>query len=627
MQIAKVRVQNFRSLNDVEIQFSDYTSFIGPNGAGKSTVLYAIAWFFGVRDTIQDDLRIGSSERKFSVEVEFDNLTDRDRTILGEFAASDCVWLKRETDFEADTDLWLGQKLLWNDGQTVLSAATAQEQISAYEKLREAYPDLAELQPKTGKRCKELVNEYAADEATPKNPVEVPASNLFAPNGPIRELIDLILVEGAADLATEMDGIGKKTVLHEMTSRLVDSNRKNAVNEWKEDHLAEVLDLENRTLEAVQGSLGWHQNVISKSLARYVPGATVEFEAGEIKPSLDVNLQITPTIRWQGREPERIGSQGHGTQRALMMAMVESLALSRREGREEEGPVLLLLVEEPEIFQHPTRARHFANQLFKMAVDSGFQVITATHSQHFVSEKFFESLQLVRHGPTGSMLHTASVDTLAAKVQYTADKVRKALLTEMPRGVAEGFFADAVILVEGITDKVILEALAEKDGYPMDQYGIAVIDCGTKIRVPLFTRLFEQFGIPTFFVIDGDFSDLDQADTSKKKQARIDHERQTRECVQLLEVTNPSTEAPYFFGDETLLTDIFSVFCRSLESELDDWASFHDAMIICNPSGETKNPYHYRAATNGAALEDSPDSLRGIIQNVRRLADQALGRP
>ena len=35
MEIASIRIQNFRSFADTTMSLSDYTCLVGPNGAGK----------------------------------------------------------------------------------------------------------------------------------------------------------------------------------------------------------------------------------------------------------------------------------------------------------------------------------------------------------------------------------------------------------------------------------------------------------------------------------------------------------------------------------------------------------------------------------------------------------------
>lgn len=93
MRISNVRINNFRGLEDVEVVFDDVTTFLGPNGAGKSSILRALDWFFnGARgDSITlEDAYLRDPDRSVRVEVEFDRLTDTDRSQLGKYAPPGC---------------------------------------------------------------------------------------------------------------------------------------------------------------------------------------------------------------------------------------------------------------------------------------------------------------------------------------------------------------------------------------------------------------------------------------------------------------------------------------------------------------------------------------------------------
>lgn len=56
MKIKSVRIQNFRSFDDITIPFNNYACFVGPNGAGKSTVLTALNVFFREYENYPTDL-------------------------------------------------------------------------------------------------------------------------------------------------------------------------------------------------------------------------------------------------------------------------------------------------------------------------------------------------------------------------------------------------------------------------------------------------------------------------------------------------------------------------------------------------------------------------------------------
>ena len=53
-------------------------------------------------------------------------------------------------------------------------------------------------------------------------------------------------------------------------------------------------------------------------------------------------------------------------------------------------PSTIVAIEEPEIYQHPVRARAFARTLVELSTQPAIQVVLATHSPYFVqnTEKF-----------------------------------------------------------------------------------------------------------------------------------------------------------------------------------------------------------------------------------------------
>jgi putative ATP-dependent endonuclease of OLD family len=55
MQIADLRIENFRGIGSGHIRFGAHTAFIGPNNCGKTTVIEALALLFG-RDRMERTL-------------------------------------------------------------------------------------------------------------------------------------------------------------------------------------------------------------------------------------------------------------------------------------------------------------------------------------------------------------------------------------------------------------------------------------------------------------------------------------------------------------------------------------------------------------------------------------------
>ena len=201
-----------------------------------------------------------------------------------------------------------------------------------------------------------------------------------------------------------------------------------------------------------------------------------------------------------------------------------------------DGPSIVLALEEPELYQHPTRARHLADLLSSISqrgfkgVASSVQVIYATHSPYFVGADRIEQIRLLRKVDAGEGMPGATrvwstdmdsiQERLAAagaarhadpdKLEHDFDRILTPLMSE-------GFFADTVVLVEGDTDRIAVMRAAELLGTPLDERGVAVIPCGAKPSMPGPLAMFLELGVRTYAVWDGD----NNAGREKKRNARL----------------------------------------------------------------------------------------------------------
>ena len=68
----------------------------------------------------------------------------------------------------------------------------------------------------------------------------------------------------------------------------------------------------------------------------------------------------------------------------------------------------------------------------------------------------------------------------------------------------EVFFARRWILVEGVTEYLLLHALGKAFGWPLDNYGVSVIDFQQSGSAGIYPALADAFDIPWHMVVDGD---------------------------------------------------------------------------------------------------------------------------
>jgi hypothetical protein len=156
---------------------------------------------------------------------------------------------------------------------------------------------------------------------------------------------------------------------------------------------------------------------------------------------------------------------------------------------------LVLLVEEPELYLRPQAQRYLYRLLREFAL-SGNQVIYSTHSPAFLNVARLDELVFVERLPeTGTR-------ALQPEPVSADDDFR--VMTEFDAARSELFLARAVVLVEGLTEKLVLPFVFSALGYDVDREAISIIECGGKPNIPLFARICGATGIPFVVVHDSD---------------------------------------------------------------------------------------------------------------------------
>jgi hypothetical protein len=156
---------------------------------------------------------------------------------------------------------------------------------------------------------------------------------------------------------------------------------------------------------------------------------------------------------------------------------------------------LLLLIEEPELYLRPQAQRYFYRVLREFSL-AGNQVIYSTHSPAFLNVTRMEELVFVERLPaTGT--HALQPEPVSADEDFR-------VMTEFDAARSELFLAHAVVLVEGLTEKLVLPFVFAALGHDVDREAISIVECGGKPNIPLFARICKATGIPFLVLHDSD---------------------------------------------------------------------------------------------------------------------------
>ena len=621
MRIKRVRISNYRSIAEQSIDFETYTAFIGANGSGKSSVLYALDWFFngdacGCPPSVDDlhrDLS-GAAARELSIEVTFSELDADDRKLLGKYGRGDVAIFRRTWSEQAT-------KLVGNSRQGPGFAAVRMPQLSAAE-MKRLYNDLPDDLglPKASTKgdIAAALDAWEIDEANhgkleQVNDSEVPAAWGFDA-GRLQDRIEFVLVPASVQLSDHIGGNADKNSAMQRLLKVLNAKEIEAIKAaWSTKYQAEVDELNVAVRNSLSGDAATQETRINKVLAAYVPGTSVRLVPEPVSVAVTGKGDIRTKVSFGGRESDA-EYQGHGIQRALMIAVLSAASGTfDQDGERTGGPRVVLGIEEPEIYQHPSRARHFAASLHRLA-GTHFQVAVATHSPYFVRPAWFSSMRRCRLLNGTCDIMAATVADVAHIAGVDASKVQAAIDRKLPERFAEGFFADVAVLVEGQSDQATLEVVFDRLEHGFDRGGVAVLAVGGKEELWISRALLVAIGGTAYLVGDGDFDPrLDDAEQNGG------HRASTKKLLERLNTLGPvgirggvATD----FGDPTSVTSDWTLWQHDIEAELSTWASFMSAIEASGGRLRDKRAATYREAVVGSSTEDMPAELAALVSAI-----------
>lgn len=656
MRICKAHIRSYRCIRDLVLGVSDYTVMVGPNGSGKSCVLYALEWFFNGGPLSADDLFCTSCEpvnhdsdepATIDVEVTFSHLTDQDKSVLEKYGRGETARFRRSWSSADGKEKMVGNSSQGPGFAEVRTLSRVTEMRPLFRALRERFPDLGNVAAKD-----DILAELARweSDSTHLSQLEevgdADATHMFGFDGPntIAKRVRFVLIPAAADIASQVGATGKASAVSRLVGALMTEAATAARVNWEEEHAADLASLAEAIKTGVEESTRQQAARVNALFANLVPRASIDLRAEVPSWSLKGDASVSTDVIIDGNRRD-VARQGHGVQRAVMMAMLQAAvpdeaaaeAAVKATGLDGDEaklrlhkefarlPALIVGIEEPEIYQHPVRARHFARVLSAWASKLTSQVILATHSPYFVLPEQFGSLRRFRLTDGHSEIASASINDVAVAAGVAQTRVEKAAEKELPQVFSEGFFAEAAAFVEGDTDRVLFEVLADRLGHPLDAHGIALLAMGGKdnLRVPY--AILDELGIPVYVIADADASGAARrfpTDADKQANCHSSHKKSTEGLLVWL----PAAEVlagslPFAFGDPTVVTTRWSLLHDDLEEELEAWPEFVAELAGLGTDVSSKNVAAYRAAAREAALDGVPEALRTIVRALIGFVD------
>lgn len=529
MKIQQLHISNFRCIRNACVDLRALTGFVGRNGAGKSTFLHALQLFYSPAGMVTPEDYYGNvTAEDITIRVTYGNLRPEEKQELAPYLDGETLTVTKRfaampADGKASPGKYFASTMAFPAFKPIRSGEmSATERREAYNKLISEGVIPADT-PKAKKDADVIAGMEAFEAANGTKLVRSEMeTQLFGEkkvgSGKLEKFTRFVYVPAVRDVSDEAED--KKASFAQLLDLVVTPKIQARV---------EVQQLPQQIQDLVRKA--YDQSVIGPDLAALasdlnavlkplVGQAHLSFDLipPEVRPS---DPKIVPTVTEDNFAGD-LSRKGHGLQRAIIFTVLSHLARIRTTAASgmEAQPDLILAIEEPELYQHPSRCRQIARVLRELsdAATPGNQVLFTTHSPYFLDIEHFEDVRIVRKSLNGGCAAESTATKLTfddIRIRWAeccaidADKVtRNTIGARLTRpfltNASEGFFADFVVLVEGAGDAALLTRLAERMNKSWDAQGIVVISTDGKANLGAPWLVFKAFTIPTYVVFDGD---------------------------------------------------------------------------------------------------------------------------
>ncbi|MAS36437.1 MAG: hypothetical protein CL610_20710 [Anaerolineaceae bacterium] len=548
MRLASVSVENFRSIRKCEIKLPDFTSLIGPNNSGKSTILRAIEIFLNQIKPELDDWhkvdKVKSIEKPIIIEGIFLDIQSWERNVSGIAGIVYNNQVRLRLVAERKSDDKSGEEKV----HIKYEAFSKEEHITGWEKnWGQLSPEIKKIAAEAGidgtkwrnEANKETVKQHIRDNYPEMIQLgdEKWSSEHISIDAALKQALPkAVLIPAVKDATDDTKPTARSSfglLLSQVIVPAIEAsteftNLKQAVNALS----ARIRGEDDQQLEQVKELMEELSHRMSSIIEAQV---IVNLEP----PDTNKFLGSSTSIRLDDGIETPISMQGHGVQRSLVFALLEVLAKREAQILKEDGTPpqqrsTVLLFEEPELYMHPHLMRRLKNALKSISNSDNWQVILSTHSPFLLDVASDPTSLIIMRKDEECRTNKGNQlkkDPFLAGLEYDERSALRAALDFHPT-VAEAFFAERVVLVEGDTEMAVFrhhDQLLELTGIDKRKSDLTtIVSCGGKWTIPAMARLLASFGVPFRILHDCDRKELSDEELASTRSL---HPFRANKCI------------------------------------------------------------------------------------------------
>ncbi len=568
MLLKTAEIEGYRSLREVTVPFEGLTTCIGPNGSGKSSLLGALEVFFDPVAAVDPrDYWCGKGEpvEEIAIRLTFCDLTDDEGDRFRPYLSDDGRLTVERRFEQGGTARYLGWRKAISEFTTIRMLASAH---------RDKFNDVVdsgefdELERATSKE--DALAKMRAWETAHPDRCEILKVE-FEGIETLLDNVNFISVKAFENPADHVEAQGKGAI-GKLLAKMVDHR---AVQGELEDFAREATERSQDLLRKASDGFQPFADAMRNQLRQFAPGFNVKVDwtpptLQGAKPRLEVTIEAEDGLE------RPLAYQGHGVQRALMYA---ALTAQIEADTDLQRDRVLLVIEEPEAFQHPLSCRVLSATLRELS-ERHYQVIYSTHSPLFIHPTLVGGLRIFRREDRtgdGARTHVESLDEESLLKEWqrvfevgeaTTTSVRTRLEQHLSAQVLEGLFARVCILVEGQEDEAVVRAAALSGSLDLDSAGIGVVQTQGKEAMPNVSTFLSLAGVEVYPIFD---LDRQKKERDQKRQA----ERQIMRSLDIDAEPVPGVGERYAAWEQNLTMQLEAELGDVYQQALDQAAGTH----------------------------------------------------
>lgn len=451
--VSNLGISNYKSCKEISIELSKYTPLIGYNNSGKSNVISALQWL--LKKSVLQDADFRDSNSPVEVIAEINGIGEDVINLL------DPIHVRQIRPYVDGSVLKIKRRQ--NKPQDKLSEV----KISVWNPVASTWD----------------ANPTGIDNAIGKL---------------LPEPIRIGAMEDAAEDASKSKA---STTIGKLLAEFVKSVRDAHENDINE-HLGKIE--QQMSFDGANRLAGFSQidESINSKINDLFPGIGLKLHF-QVPTIDDLIKSGTVKVHEDGDASRDFSSYGHGTQRAIQMALIRHLAEVKR-GHAGGVGTTLLLIDEPELYLHPFAIEHVREAL-KILSDNGYQIVFSTHSAQMVKSDDAENAVLIRKSNAKG---TYSRRRLSAAIKIAVpDSIHQMEQLFTLSHASQMLFADKVVLTEGKTELRLLPFIFEiVSSKTLGQKRIALIAQSGVNDTKKSMAILEHMDLPCKAIVDIDYA-------------------------------------------------------------------------------------------------------------------------